>query len=395
MKPLSMPLQILLAGIIAAGGAGLWFNWDQVQERFASILSAETGKVDTDKVTENQAGKKNVRKVPVIVAQVARGSNDETIVAVGTARAKRSVMVYAKSDGVITGFRPGAGDRVLKGDLIFEIENTKAELDVRIARKKLDEARIKLERSEYLKQRRVNSGAQTEDAQTTFDRAQLELKQAEKTLRDLTIAAPFDGVVGIPKVEVGDRITTSTPVISLDDRAELLIEFEVPEKYLARISAGNPISAVTPSYQRLQFSGRIAGIDSRIDPKSRTVKVRAVIPNADDKLRPGMSFAVELALPGRTFPAVPELSLQWRKGESYVWVVADNKARKVLVETIKRLNETILVDGRLALGDLVVVEGVQRLRPGTGVTYLLPKPFVPAVSEQPPIKGNGAGKEQG
>ena len=91
-----------------------------------------------------------------------------------------------------------------------------------------------------------------------------------------------------------------------------------------------------------------------------------------------MSFAVELALSGTSFAAVPELSLQWRKGESYVWIVQDNKVRKVLVQTIKRLNSTILVAGKLAPGDLVVVEGVQRLRPGRAVFYKAPKSSKPA-----------------
>ena len=87
-----------------------------------------------------------------------------------------------------------------------------------------------------------------------------------------------------------------------------------------------------------------------------------------------MSFVVELVLLGDNYPTVPELSLQWRKGESYVWIVRDNKAEKVLIRAVKRLNSIILVDGDLKPDELVVVEGVQRLRAGSEVVHAAPKP---------------------
>ena len=229
-----------------------------------------------------------------------------------------------------------------------------------------------LDRSEFLKKRSVQSKARVEDAQTSKERAELELLQARAARRDLNLIAPFDGVVGIANVEVGERVTTTMPLVSLDDRSEVLIEFEVAEKYLSRIDVGHAVSGQTPSYDGREFAGAVEFIDSRVDPTSRTVKVRAAIPNTDDVLRPGMSFVVEVRLPGDAYVEVPELSLQWRKGESYVWIVEDDKARKVLVTVKARLNSTILVDGNLKPGQLVVVEGVQRLRPGRAVEYTAP-----------------------
>ena len=282
-------------------------------------------------------------------------------------------MIHAKTDGVIIAFRPIAGDHIRKGDLIFKLDTTHAKLNVDIARKKLEEFQRLLDRAQRLKRRNINSDAQVADARTISERSALELKLAEERLKDLTIRAPFGGVVGIPKVEIGDRVTTTTPIISLDTRDELLVEFEVAERYAARISISDPVTAQTPSHEGRRFSGYIRHIDSRIDPTSRTVMVRAVIPNKKDQLRPGMSFAVELELPGERYAAVPELSLQWRKGESYVWIVKDNIVQKTLVEMIRRRNRTILVKGKLTRGDLVVVEGVQRLRPGTAVFYKMPE----------------------
>lgn len=129
----------------------------------------------------------------------------------------------------------------------------------------------------------------------------------------------------------------------------------------------------TPSFGQRTFVGKIDQIDSRVDRTSRSVMARAVLPNPDDRLRPGMSFAVEIILPGKTFPVVPELALLWGKGESYVWRINNGRAEKIGVRIVKRLNSAILVDGKISNGDLVVVEGVQRLRPG-GAVMLLSQP---------------------
>lgn len=375
-KPLTMRMQLLLLAVLIGAGSALWAARDQVSGAVARIAG-----VDTTQTGKKTRGKKP-RGVPVIVARIEQARNDEIVAAIGTARARRSVMIRPKTDGVIVDFRAKAGDRVRKGDTLFKIDSKQAELAARIAEKKLKEAERLLERSNFLNQNKVNSQAKVDDAATTVERAALELQQARETLTDLDVKAPFDGVVGIPSVETGERVTTASSIISLDMRGELLVEFEVAEKYSAKIAVGDEISALTPSHQDQRFAGKIQYIDSRIDPVSRTVKVRAIIPNQKDLLRPGMSFAVELELAGKIYPAIPELSLQWRKGESFVWIIEQDKAKKVLVRTIKRLNSVILVEGKIKPGDLIVVEGVQRLRPGRAVSHKAPRPFAPPAAQK-------------
>lgn len=366
-KTASIWLQSVLFIALIAAAAAAWMKRDVISEAVARYSGSNE--------SEGKSGKKRRGEdggVPVIVAKVGEAVNDEVISAVGTARARRSIMVHPETDGVLVALPPKPGDRVKTGQIIAQLNPTKADLAVEIASRRLDEARRLLDRSEFLKQRSVQSNARVEDAQTSLERAELELLQAREARRDLNILAPFDGLVGIANVEVGERVTTSTALVSLDDRSEVLIEFEVGEKYLSRISVGHQVSGRTPSYEDRTFSGSVEFIDSRVDPTSRTVKVRAAIPNPDDELRPGMSFVVDVKLPGSAFAEVPELSLQWRKGESYVWVVEDGKAKKVLVTVKARLNSTILVDGNLKPGQLVVVEGVQRLRPGRAVDFAVP-----------------------
>ena len=372
LKPLSTRLQVfILLALLGAGGL-LWLARGHISAAVAGLANPQGA---------GKAKRRGSRAVPVIVTRVTEARNDVVISAVGTARARRSVMIHAKSDGVIMAFAPRAGDRLKRCDLIFELDAKQAELAVEIASKRVAETGRLLERAEVLKSRRVNSKARVVDARIAHERAELELLQARKVLSDLKIAAPFDGIIGLPKVEVGDRVSAETPVVSLDQRDELLIEFDVPEKHAAKIARGGKVAALTPGHGEQRFAGRIEYIDSRIDPDSRTVRVRAVVSNDKDVLRPGMSFAVEIVLGGQNYAVVPELSLQWRKGESYVWLVREGKAAKVLVTTVRRRNSIVLIDGTAKPGDLVVVEGVQRLRHGRAVRYKPPPASKPEAGE--------------
>jgi membrane fusion protein, multidrug efflux system len=380
---ISIRSQTIFLVIALAAAVALWL----ARETFA-VFVTQFGMSELAAPTPN--GKD--QGVPVIVRPVDRARNDATVAAVGTGRARRSVMIYPKSDGVIVAFEPKAGDRVQKGELLFRLDDAKAKLAVEIAQRNLDVARRLFERAERLEQRKVNSGASVDDARTAFERAALVVKQAEEARSDLSVTAPFDGVVGLPKVDIGERVTSATPVISLDMRQEIHVEFELPEKYLGQIAIGNQVSANTPSQGDRQLSGRVDYVDSRVNPTSRTATIRAVFDNSGDELRPGMSFVIRLVIAGEAYPRVPELSLQWLKGESFVWLVRDGKARKVLVRVVRRQNGFVLVDGELATGEFVVVEGVQRLREGRNVSIADGRPDAPGITSDEAGGGNPPGK---
>ncbi|MEM8744563.1 MAG: efflux RND transporter periplasmic adaptor subunit [Pseudomonadota bacterium] len=357
-------VQFAVLFVLLGAAAALWFGRDYV----SAVVADVTGSQQAEKSgrTGTQEG------VPVVVAKVGTTRDDAIVGAIGTGRARQSVMLYPDETGEIEHVFVGGGDRIEKGEPVMRLESREAELAVRVARTKLVEAERALARAEQLKERKIGSQANVDDARTVVDRTELELQQAEVALADHEIKAPFDGVVGIPKYERGDRVSPTSAVVTIDDRSELIVEFEVPEQYLARIKQGQKVDAHTPSYRERTFEGVISHIDSRVEPTSRTVTVRARLPNAQDLLRPGMSFVVDLVVPGKTYPSVPELALQWRKGESYVWRVRDGKAERVNVRSVKRLNDTILVDGEISKGDVVVVEGVHRLRPDRPVRFAEP-----------------------
>lgn len=361
IKRLSIRTQLTVVAVLIGAAGVLWVGHDHVSKVFASILRS-------DDAAQRGAGRRE-RKVPVVLERVGTKADDAVIEAIATARARRFITLYPEAAGEVAELAVHAGKRVAVGDVILKLESRSAQLAVDLAKVKVSEAETMLGRMQQLHQRKVNPLAKVDDARNVLERARLELKQAQEALSDRTMRAPLKGIVGIPKVEVGDRVTTTTPVVTLDDRRELLVEIEVAEEYLSRLAVGQKILARTPSFPERHFDGVVERIDTRVNPTSRTVKIRAKIPNGDDLLRPGMSFAVQLVIPGKSYPMVPELALQWAKGESFVWKIKNGVAQKVIVRTIKRENDVILVKGDIADGDMVVVEGVQRLRPGRAVRF--------------------------
>lgn len=363
-RSLSIWVQLIVFVLFLAGSVALWYNQDYVSEVLAAF-------------TEEQVGPQKERSpgVPVVVAKTGERANDISIAAIATARAKRFVTLFPEVGGEILQFHVQAGHRVISGEKIMTLDTRDAELAVSLAEVKVDEAELALARSRQLLERNVNSQAKVQDMRTVLDRTRLELEQAKEALSKRTLRAPFAGVVGIPKVEIGDRISPTTEIITVDDRSSLLVEIQVPEQYLSAVERGQTVTATTPSFPDRSFEGMVDRIDSRVDPVSRTVMVRASLPNADDLLRPGMSFAVNLTIPGKTYPTVPELALQWGTGgKSFVWKVVNEKSERVEVRSVKRMNRVILVDGEVKPGELVVVEGVQRLRAGRKVSFVLPDP---------------------
>ncbi len=354
-------LQLAVLAVMLGAAAALWAGRDYVSAVVAGVTGSEKSSQSANRQTEEG--------VPVVVAKVGESRDDAIVGAIGTGRARQSVMLFPDETGEIQHVFVAAGDRIEKGQPIMRLDSREAELAVQVAKTRLIEAERTASRAEQLQRKKISSQANVDDARNLVDRAELELQQAEVALADHEIKAPFDGVVGIPKVERGDRVSPSTDVLTIDDRSELIVEFEVPEQFHSRIKVGQEVDAHTPSYRERVFEGVITHIDSRIEPVSRTMTVRAGIPNKDDLLRPGMSFVVDLTIPGKMYPSVPELALQWRKGASYVWRVRDKKAERVEVSSVKRLNSTILIRGDISKGDLVVVEGVHRLRPGRLVRF--------------------------
>jgi membrane fusion protein (multidrug efflux system) len=309
-------------------------------------------------------------RVPVVVAPARAADDALTVDAVGSGRALRSATLRPAVAGEVASLHFRAGQRVRAGERLLQLVDRRERLAADLAAAEVDIARRLLARYAGTEGTGAVPGSVIDEARSVLRRAEIVLAQAEESLAERVLRAPFAGVVGLPQVHPGDRVTSDTVVATLDDRRRLELAFELPEPYLARVGPGHPIQATTVAYAGKAFEGRVTQIDSRVAEDTRALQVRAELPNGDDLLRPGQSFRVRLALPGASHLQVPELALQWGRDGGHVWVLRDGKSAQVPVQLVRRLEGTVLVDGALQPGEPVVVEGVQRLRPGRAVAVV-------------------------
>lgn len=304
------------------------------------------------------------REILVVTAPVVTARINDRFSAIGDGEALRSVTVVPLSSGLVTKVNFAAGDRVKAGDVLAELDSEGEQIARDRAELAQQMASDKVDRYEKLMSSSAATQVQLHEAQNEFDNARLALRDAELTLKRRSIIAPVSGVVGLVPVEVGDYVTTQSEIATIDDRSEVLVNFWVPERFASSIRIGQVIDAVSIAMPDEVFTGAIAEIASRVDRDSRTLQVRARVDNPDDKLRPGMSFKVTIRLPGDVFPAVNPLAIQWSSEGAFVWKNQDGAATRTAVRIVQRNSDAVLVDGDLATGEAVVIEGVQTLREG-------------------------------
>jgi len=307
--------------------------------------------------------------VPVIVEPLQVDRARTRVEAVGTSRAVRSIELHPATSGEVVAVNFQPGQRVAAGDVLVQLDQRNEELAVSLARVRLEDAERLYDRY----QRTGSSGAvlptTIDAARTAVEAARIELQRAQVALDYRSIEAPFDGFVGITDVDSGDRINPDTLITTFDDRSSLLVSFEVPEALIGQLAVGASVNVATWSNRGPTASGDIVDIGSRIDPATRTFEARARVGNSADALRPGMSFRVSMTVAGTPYPVIAETAVQWGADGAYIWTVVDGQARRVPVRVIQRQQGVVLVDAELEPGDLVVVEGLQRMRNGLDVSY--------------------------
>lgn len=312
-------------------------------------------------------GGRGSRDALVVVAEAGEGIVNDTLTAIGSGQAVRSVSVRTLVSGQIDEIPVRPGGRVERGDVILKLDASEEELAVERARLAVEDAQARVTRLESLVASRAASSVEAEQARNTLDTARVALRQSELELSRRTVTAPISGSLGILAVNAGDYVTSNSEITTIDDRSEILVEFFVPERFASGMEVGKEVIASAISQPGETFEGEISAVDNRVDETSRTLRVRALIPNPDDTLRAGMSFEVRVAFQGERWPSVDPLAVQWDSAGSYVWRIRDGAAERVDVAIIQRNADSVLVKADLAPGEAVVIEGVQSVRPGGAV----------------------------
>lgn len=307
---------------------------------------------------------------PVIVAQVQERAFSEAIEALGTLRANESVEVTASVTETVTAVRFNDGDQVDAGSVLVEMTSAEEQALLKEARATVAEAKRQYQRIRQLESQGTASRSLYDQRRREWETATARLAVIESRIADRLIRAPFAGTVGLRRISPGALVEPGDVITTLDDNSVMKLDFTVPATLLAVLRQGLPVEARTRAYAERTFSGEVVAVDSRVDPVTRSITVRALLPNPDAVLKPGMLMQVQLRHGARQGLAVPEAALLAEGQSHFVWVVdpQEELAQRRPVQIGLRLSGTVEVVGGLRKGDRVITEGALKVRPGQPVT---------------------------
>ncbi len=312
--------------------------------------------------------------VPVIVKVVATDSFVDRVEALGTLRANETVELTATVSETVTGVHFEDGQRVKAGSILVEMTNEEEHALIEEERSTVAEAKKQYERLQPLVQRGAASISLLDQRRREYETAKARLRAIESKLQDRLVIAPFAGIVGLRNISVGALIEPGDLITTLDDDSVMKLDFTVPSIHLASLKTGLPMVATSPAFPGQQFEGIVASINSRINPVTRAIVVRAILPNPERLLKPGLLMQVALLKNPRDVLVIPEEALIPSGRDNHVLVV-DRSVQPTLAQRRqvttggRRPGEVEIIDG-LETGEFVVVDGTFRARPGQPVTVI-------------------------
>jgi membrane fusion protein (multidrug efflux system) len=306
----------------------------------------------------------------VIAAIVKTERLVSQINALGTARANEAVEVTSKVSNTVTAVRFSDGQRVQQGQVLVELDSDQARADLAAAEAASAESASQVKRSRELIDSRVISESQFEQLEATMKANAARVAAARSHVDDTVIRAPFTGRVGLRRVSVGSLVSPGTTITTLDDLSVIKVDFSVPENFLAGLRDGLKVTATAAAFPSRDFKGTVTGVDSRIDPVTRSITVRAAVPNPDLLLKPGMFLNVTLARDEHEALMVPEAALVPEQSRQFLFVIEDGRAMRREVRIGRRQPGRVEIVAGLKPGEQVIVEGTQKVREGGAVRVL-------------------------
>jgi membrane fusion protein, multidrug efflux system len=329
--------------------------------------------------------------LPVKAEPVKLATMQTDVSAVGTLIAADSVVIRPEIAGRVVGLPFQEGQLVQKGTHLVNLDPSeyRAQLAATTADAKTETQRY--ERAKELLEKNFISKEALDVAKGNMDRALAKQQQDEVLLSKTTILAPFTGILGLRQISPGAYVKAGDDIVRLENLSFVKLDFRVPEMYLSQIKASQEVSILVDAYPNDTFRGKIYALEPAVDEKTRTVVVRAQIPNLQGKLRPGMFARVNVLLSTRPNAIViPEQAI-WPQGrDAFVYRVVDGKAALTKVELgVRRPGEVEVLKG-LTANDVVVTDGQIKLKDGAPV-MVLPAPPPPKAALKEPAAPSLAG----
>lgn len=330
-----------------------------------------------------------VQPVPVSTVVLEPTSWTPTIEAIGTVSAINGVDLTVEVSGIVSHIGFEANDHVEKGAVLVQLDDAieRAELAAAEARANLDQTSLR--RAVELQRREVGTDVNVDSARAAAQVSAAAVEKARAALDQKQIRAPFSGVIGIPKVVLGQYITPGTIVATLQDLTTMRVDFTVPEQSFYLLEIGQPVRLGADGADGTPHTGIVRGIDPKIDPSSRLANVRAEVANPDGRLTPGQFTQVHVVMPEEgDVLTLPQTAVVTSLYGDHVYVVRPSDeggegvgeadadtgeaaalvVRQVFVKTGRRSGDMVEILDGLSAGDRVVTAGQNRLSNGAPVT---------------------------
>ncbi|MBU2713301.1 efflux RND transporter periplasmic adaptor subunit [Zooshikella harenae] len=327
--------------------------------------------------------------IPVYITDVQREPFSEQIEALGTLRANEAVTLSSTVTETITAIHFNDGQRVKTGEILVEMTSTEEHALLEEARFTFEEAERQFKRVKALVKSNLISKSLLDQRRVAYETAQAKLQATQSRLADRLIIAPFDGVVGLRNISIGSLVEPGDPITTLDDDRVMKLDIGVPALFLDILRLGMQIQARSRSLLEQTYKGKIVSIDSRINPVTRSIIIRALIPNDTRQLKPGMLMTVRLSTPVQQRLMLPEEALVQEGFNRYAFVVKTSAEPPVVEKrklvTGSRKPGAIVVESGLVPGEWVVTHGVMRLNDGSAVSIIKRKSDDEAMGNSPSL----------
>ena len=312
---------------------------------------------------------KRERPAPLVtVGPAVSNQFSDNYVAIGTANANEQVSVRAPVTERITQLGFSDGDYIQKGQMLAVLAQGQETASLASAQARVRETEQQLARITELHRRGFATNASLDAQTASASAAKAMANEARASIADRVVRAPFSGQVSLRRISIGAVVSAGDEIAAISDLSSIKLDFTVPETMLANVQVGQQITAKASAYPDYVASGKIVAIDPVINPQTRTASLRAILPNRDALLKPGMLLSVTITSKTRIAPAVPELSLVREGDASFVYIMgADFKVKRMPVTTGARDGNLVEVIKGLNVGDRIVTEGVVKLSDGATV----------------------------
>ena len=341
---------------------------------FAVIGGLATSKIMQIK-TAIAEGPKHAPPPPSVSTFIAKGQSWQPVLtAIGSLKAVNGVDVSTDLPGIISQIAFESGATVKKGDLIVRLDTRQEEAQLHSAEAKRELSILNLARQRDLLKQKATSQAEYDAAAAQARQDEAAVEQAKAVVTRKTIAAPFDGVLGIRQVDLGQYLNSGAPIVTLQSQDPIHVEFAVPQQNISQIVLGKKIHLNASGTGEPELEGEITAINSKVDEATRNLLVEATVPNPNHKLRAGMFVDVRVLLPEQTgVITVPSSSINYAPYGDSVFVVTTGTTpgTKQVVQQFVKLGPTrgdqISVTKGVHEGDEIVTSGVFKLRPNSPV----------------------------